>query len=176
MADRGNLFSAGSSSLCAPSCASVGARSVSTRSSPPASTCPAFPSASPSRSGTPPVSDSSPPLPPLASRKSATGRRSSYSSRPAPGSASCSASTAAHGHTGLASVSGYTKITERRRGEARRALEAGGCTGVGRSSNRPDPTPRSAERGVERLSSAPIPHDPGCCPPLWAQTSRPSRL
>ena len=30
------------------------------------------------------------------------------------------------GHTGLASVSGYTKITERRRGEARRALEEGG--------------------------------------------------
>jgi integrase len=30
------------------------------------------------------------------------------------------------GHTGLASVSGYTQITERRRGEARRALEEGG--------------------------------------------------
>jgi site-specific recombinase XerD len=30
------------------------------------------------------------------------------------------------GHTGLASVAGYTKITERRRGEARRALEEGG--------------------------------------------------
>jgi integrase/recombinase XerD len=30
------------------------------------------------------------------------------------------------GHTGLASVSGYTKITERRRSEARRALEEGG--------------------------------------------------
>jgi site-specific recombinase XerD len=30
------------------------------------------------------------------------------------------------GHTGLASVSGYTKITERRRGEARRALEGEG--------------------------------------------------
>jgi hypothetical protein len=30
------------------------------------------------------------------------------------------------GHTGLASVSGYTKSTERRRGEARRTLEKGG--------------------------------------------------
>ncbi len=30
------------------------------------------------------------------------------------------------GHTGLASVSGYTKITERRRAQARRALEEGG--------------------------------------------------